>query len=199
MYIFDEAALVSELARLSQSQRAAFAAAAATRQLGSYEWYAGRRNAPQLRSTVVRLWRALVEGQAAPAAWAQTLEEVMALLPDPDDDGSIHHAYAEDAVASVAYAIRAVLEDNPQEAGWAARRAYEAVDQAAIRMLDGQPATPDGERAILAHPLVQRELERQRRDYQTLAAQPSEEGIAVLSERAWGEAALTDEELPHCA
>ena len=64
---------------------------------------------------------------------------------------------------------------DAQEAAWPARRAYEAADQAAIRMLSVQPGLPDTEEKKLAHECVQRELVRQRNDLTLLSGDLMEE------------------------
>ena len=72
----------------------------------------------------------------------------MGLLPAESDDWVIGNALADDALSSLAYAIRCSLTPEPQEAAWAARRAYEAADQAAMRVLGVQPGLPNTEAAI---------------------------------------------------
>lgn len=165
MLTFDETSLVEELATVPGSARMAFAAAAATRQLAGYERIARDR---QLRMLVVELWSAIQQPAVDAAAWSAKLEEVIALLPGENDDWDTGRALADDALSSLAYAIRCLLKPEPQEAAWAARRAYEAADQAAIRLSGLQPGIPSNETSILAHEVVQRELSRQRSDLQLL-------------------------------
>jgi uncharacterized protein YjaG (DUF416 family) len=197
MYNFDENTLVNELAKLPPHGRIAFAAAAATRQLGNYEWYARRFNADgELRPREIanQLWDALSTDSIDRTTWASALDEVMSLLPEEGDDWLICHALADDALASLAYAVRALLTPDPQEVAWAARRAYEAADQAAIRTLGLQPGLPDTEIAIKSHPLVQREIVRQRRDFDFLLAKPGKDSIDAIRNSAFTEVSLTDKE-----
>lgn len=198
MYSFDENTLVNELAKLSRHERIAFATAAATRQLGNYEWHARRFNAGKElrpREIAIQLWEALPTDSIDRTTWASTLDEVMGLLPEESDDWIICHALAEDALSSLAYAVRALLMPEPQEVAWAARRAYEAVDQAAIRTLGVQPGLPDTEIAIKSHPLVQREIARQRRDLDLLLAKSGKDSIDAVRNYAFAEVLLTDKEL----
>ena len=88
----------------------------------------------------------------------------MSLLPEESDAWGVGHALADDALSSLAYAIRCLLKAGPQESAWAARRAYEAADHAAISVLGISPGSPSAEAVIKSHSFVQRELERQRRD-----------------------------------
>jgi hypothetical protein len=92
----------------------------------------------------------------------------MSLLPNDEPEGLEQQAYANDAVASVAYAIRARLTGDCQEAMWAARRAYEALDHYVIARSNPIIVEPDAEDRITAHPLVQAELRRQRADLSQL-------------------------------
>ncbi len=193
MYSFDERALVGELHALSNRARIAFAAAAATRQLSSCERLArgsdagiGRRP----REIAVHLWTDLQSAVTDRTAWSKRLDEVMNLLPEESDDWVIGHALAEDALSSLAYAIRCLLSSSPQEAAWAARRAYEAADQAAVRVLDVQPGLPNTEAKIWSHQFVQRELARQRKDLSQLRT----DLVCDVQRQAFADELLSDEE-----
>ncbi|WP_148289873.1 DUF416 family protein, partial [Ideonella sp. B508-1] len=173
MHSFDENALVGELGALSSQARIAFAAAAATRQLSNYERLARESDADRKqrpREIAVQLWTDLQTAVVDRAVWSARLDEVMSLLPEESDNWMIGHALADDALSSLAYAIRCLLTPEPQEAAWAARRAYEAADQAAIRALGVQPGLPNTEAVIKSHGYVQRELARQRNDLSLLRA-----------------------------
>jgi hypothetical protein len=193
MYSFDENVLVSELGTLPRRGRIAFAAATATRQLGSYERLArglGAGSAQRPREIAVQLWTDLHTAAVDRAAWSARLDEVMGLLPEEGDDWVIGHALADDALTSLAYAIRCLLTPEPQEAAWAARRAYEAADQAAIRVLGVQPGLPTTEVAIKSHGFVQRELARQRNDLSLLRA----DSVDKVRRQAFADELLTEQE-----
>lgn len=87
----------------------------------------------------------------------------MNLIPEDADNWSIWHAFADEMLSSLAYAIRCYLSQEAQEAVWAARRAYEAADQATLRILDIRPGGAI-EAQIISHVIVQRELGRQYHD-----------------------------------
>lgn len=193
MLSFEENALVGELRGLPSQARIAFAAAAATRQLGSYERLAresSSSNEHRPREIVAQLWADLKAAAVDRAAWSALLDEVMSLLPEESDDWAISHALVDDALSSLAYAIRCLLTPEPQEAAWAARRAYEAADQAAIRALGVQPGSPITETAIQSHSFVQRELARQRNDLSLLHA----DSIDDVQRRAFADELLTEQE-----
>lgn len=190
---FDENALVNELAVLSARARVAFATASATRQIGNYERFArelGIKTEHCPREIMTHLWSDLLVMTVDRSAWSERLEKVMSLLPEEDEDWVISHALADDALSSLAYSIRCLLKPDAQEAAWAARRAYEAADQAAIRLLALQPGLPDTEMKILSHDCVQRELARQRNDLALLRA----ESIEETQRQALQSELLTEEE-----
>jgi hypothetical protein len=185
--------LVGELATLPNRARIALAAAAATRQLGSYERLArtlSAESAQRPRELAVQLWADLRSESFARAEWAARLEEVMSLLREEGGDWTIVHALADDALSSMAYAIRCLLTPEPQEAAWAARRAYEAADKAAIRVLGVQPGLPNTEVAIKSHSFVQRELARQRQDLFLL----HDDAIDDVQRQAFTDELLTEQE-----
>jgi uncharacterized protein YjaG (DUF416 family) len=193
MHSFDENLLVDELERLSSKSQIAFAAAAATRQLTNYERFARDldiSNGQRPREIATELWTDLQAGTIDSALWSARLDEVMGLLPEESDDWVIGHALADDALSSLAYSTRCLLSLKPQEAAWAARRAYEAADQAAICALGIQPGLPHTEAAIKSHEIVQRELSRQRRDLALLSV----ESIGEVQRQAFEDKFLTEEE-----
>jgi hypothetical protein len=90
------------------------------------------------------------------------------LSPEAGGDNWVSSAFADDALSSVAYTIQSAVEAKSQPAAWAARRAYEAADQAAIVLLGIKPGSPLAEAKIASHSIVQTELDRQDRDLRRL-------------------------------
>lgn len=146
----------------------AFGAACAHRVEPAYRAYARVATMDQafLGQTLERLWSDLKhEKKLRDAEIASLIAACIALVPEEDPERPfILTAVAEHATAATAYALRARQSFAAQEAAWAARRAYEAADQYAIRDLAISQAGEENERLILSHPVVQAELERQRRD-----------------------------------
>lgn len=85
-------------------------------------------------------------------------------MPDEYPPWSRMRPIAEDAIATLSYAISCLATGNPQDAAWAAQRAFEAADQLAIFGLAGDNKNLPPEEALLSHPIVQTERERQERD-----------------------------------
>jgi uncharacterized protein YjaG (DUF416 family) len=169
---FDEEELVRRLQLLSPAFRVAFAAACAERQLPAYLVFyaAAKRGDPHALAEILsRLWDDLTSNPMPHSEVEGALEVCMSLIPREDEGLWINEqAYAEDAAAAVAYALRTRLTENAQESAWAARRAYEAVDHFVIDQLGLSPKTPEEEEQVASHPLVQTELIRQDRDLKHL-------------------------------
>jgi uncharacterized protein YjaG (DUF416 family) len=197
MIKFDKNTVIARLSHVSSPSRALFSLCCATRQIVSWEEYARHfcpENIGDFRDFSEIIWNVLASN-VVPINWTSTLEEVMALFPDEENQSSHLHAYAQDALSSLAYTIRCLIDGNAQEAAWGANSAYETADQAAIRQLDIQPGGAAAEYQILTHLFVQRELERQERDLQTLEHHPFNEVLEQLKLSAFSEQTLTLDEL----
>lgn len=156
MLTYDEPEIVARLARLSRTQKAAFAAACAERLVPLFLRYAASKESVDgdvIRSVVDGVWRA-IGGASADLEPLQALAED--LVPEEDEEWSAEAGYAQNAAASAAYSVRAWLTDDPEEAGWAARQVYEAADYAAQQAIDTSGLeSATREQALLAHEVVQ--------------------------------------------
>jgi hypothetical protein len=164
---YDKQDLLGQLAALPQPARLACATAAATRLMPASERFAavqatGREG--RARDIVAELWQCILTEDPAQQPWPEVLAEVMGMIPGKEVEGGLLTQMAEDALASLAYAIRCLLVDDPGQAEAAVGREYDAVDQAAIRLSGVVPNTPRKEARLLAHPLIQRALGRQHKD-----------------------------------
>jgi uncharacterized protein YjaG (DUF416 family) len=168
---YDEARLVQDLSRLSPEARAAFAATCAERMLPIYRWFherTGRGDPAALEGALAHLWADLGGGESSGLEIERGVAE--GLVPDEDDSWVDECAFAQHAAASVAYAIRSRLEGDGQEAGWAARQVYEAIDLW-VTTRDNVDVNAVGvEDRIVEDPLIQAELARQKRDIEALVA-----------------------------
>ncbi len=175
---FNETALRHALAQLLVGQRVAFAASVAERLMPAYAMYAkatGRGEPGRLRALLDRLWEDLDGRPMGPTELAKAIDTCISLIPREDEGFWVpEQAYGDDAAAALAYAFRCRASGDPQEAVWAARRAYEALDHFVIRM-EGVDTNVNGADArVLSNPLVQAELHRQERVLDDLAcAAPS--------------------------
>jgi uncharacterized protein YjaG (DUF416 family) len=169
---YDEQQVIDRLHRVSQWSRGVFAASCAQRLLSASVSLLERQGkAPdhELADVLERLWSDLEGRQMSKSELEQNLERCMcATYHHEDKQGVAKYEVAEDTVAAVAYALRCRLNGQEQEAAWAARRVYEALDEYVITSDGIDINRPRGELRVLSHPVVQAELIRQRRDMDEL-------------------------------
>ena len=155
MRTLNEDLLLRQLTGLPIAAQSAFAQACAVR-ISGIGGQPLSENANRLRLDALKIAREFVEiGRIDQPGMRRVMKEIEN-LPELDDD----------RVASAAFVIRHIASEDPQEAIWAARRAYDAVDQAAELNVD--EFGPESERALLAHQVVQSELECQTLDISSL-------------------------------
>lgn len=171
---YDEASIIRGLEQLPTDLRCAFAFFCAARLAPAYQAFhlrTGRGDSAALWSLADRLWADLRGDRMSAEEVKTAIDEGMALVPSEDDEGwDETQPYAEDAAAALVYVFRARLSGDVQEAAWSARCTYETFDHLVQAVAGLDPTTPEAEAAILSHPLLQRELSRQLRDLQELAA-----------------------------
>jgi uncharacterized protein YjaG (DUF416 family) len=184
---FDEVALRDRLGWIPAVLRATFAASSAQRLLPAYLVFAQKMEPAGGRllvSLLDQLWWELEEGKAAAVSQMQRkIAIATGLIPGKDAEGTAPgQAYAEDAAAAVTYALRCQRNGEAQEAAWAARRVYEALDHFVIAQEKIDVNHPGAEKQILAHPLIQVELLRQRRDIDALMNAKDQNFTAVIKQ-----------------
>ena len=158
---FDETALLQRLERLPRALRVAFAAACAQRMLPAYNAFSavnGQGSPDEVDQAMGRVWSGLFDPGVPEVE--RDIARVMELIPREDADEWLpEQPYAEDATAALVYALRTAKSGEAQEAAWAARRVYEALDHHVMNRLG-----IEGEEEVLDHPLIQAEFVRQDRD-----------------------------------
>lgn len=195
VHTYDEARCREVLERLNAPFRVAFALLCASRLLPAYKLFqdrTGRGRWALLDALREELWHHVLESQMSRQELQDAIDQCLAVVPTEEDGWDEDtQPYAEDAAAALAYAFRAALTGDPQEAVWASRRAYEAVDHYAGRSLDEPQDRPYDEDARIGHPAVQMELARQSRDLDDLelvADADRSRAIRVMRQRAHQEA-----------
>ncbi len=184
--------------------RVAFAALSAERLIRAYEVHVNKSNKGNLGLSAVleRLWRDLSGSPMSSDELQTSIEVCMQSMPN-DDDAVGEHAYAEDAAASLCYALRTRQNGSAQEAAWAARRAYEALDQFVIAQQGLKNTSSIDEEQLNSHPAIQSELRRQHQDLadlKSLSRSGEHEGLLALRRRAQADAErffAADKPLPH--
>ena len=141
--VYDETALKERVAGLPEAERTLLAAACAERLMPLYEWIAraaGSAEAASIRSALDLAWSASASAQQA----EQAQREVEDLVPDEDDeDAHVDVALVQNAIAAVAYALRAMGSHDAQDVVWAARQLYEAADYIVQREAPNQTYIED--------------------------------------------------------
>lgn len=181
--VFNEQSLVTDLGRLPSPFRVVFAAACAERFLPAYVSFSGRTgrgDATMLSAILERLWLDVQGDRMDTRQVQENVDLLMDLIPQEDAGSWVpEQAWAEDAAAAVAYALRCRQNGQAQEAAWAARRAYEALDHFVIAKEGIDTNKAGAAQLVLAHPLVQAELLRQQRDLRELLAENQEDLLQV--------------------
>lgn len=174
MLRYSEPELVRNIERLSNRARVSFATACAQRMFPAYVDYGvkTRKGDPGLVAKILaRLWRDIIEERISEAEVHHNITQCMELIArDDEQPWVIQTAAAQNAVSAVAYALRCQKTYQAQEAGWAARMAYEALDDYVISQEEIDTNEPGAEAKLLSHPLIQAELARQQRDLDELLA-----------------------------
>lgn len=161
---YDETELAMRLSALSAPARTAFAGACSCRIATAA---ASRGADMHLVFHAIDQIRDFAAGR--PICKPDELEaELIASIHGEDEAPGFDASIIEDALAAAAYGLRCTANGDPMNAVWAARRAYEAVDRYAGLRQNETAFTDEVEAAILSHPLVQSELQRQRRDVDDL-------------------------------
>jgi hypothetical protein len=191
MLTFDREQMMERIGPLPKRLRVVFAAASAQRQLPNYL----RRSATNSGGNVeaaVRILRELWDSVARNEFELEKLRRDVAVCIT-----LIRHyekypegiELAEDAVASLAYALETAISGGSQETLWAAERAYSALDQYIIERFGVDVNAPHAQARIDAFSIMQAELSRQRADLLDLhgaAKHPGNEAavIARIKRRA---------------
>ena len=168
---FDKAQLLAKIGQLSEHDRTVFAAAIAERMLGAYAKYSnrtGRGSLGQLRGILAWLWADLAGIPMSGQEVAAMIDRATELLPGEDHRPWVQQGAAEDAVSAVLYSLRSRQSGLPEEAGWAATVACDALDDFLINRDDIDTNVPGSEARLVSDPLMQAELTRQQRDLEQL-------------------------------
>jgi hypothetical protein len=193
MRTFHERRLIRALKSLPNSHKTAFAAACAERQMTSYRVFAmeqGREFPDPIERALAELWSDLL-GEHGSEVREEQIDALIGFIPQDVAQEEWTQAFnnAQNAGIATAYALRTRIRDDVQQAAWAARIAYEALDDFIVNSGNIDTNKPGAENRVLAHPLVQAELARQDRDLDDLRDHAdSAHIIANIRDRARAEA-----------
>jgi uncharacterized protein YjaG (DUF416 family) len=191
---YDEALLKNRLDELSGKLRTVFAALCAERLAPAYAPFASRnaRDPGEINLLLEQLWKDLGGAEISGDDLRARRDLAEELIPDDDETWVGLSFYASDAAAALAYAYSARLSGLSQDAAWAARRAYEAVDYYATRKSAPHSGVGHNTEEPRIDGIVLDEITRQKRDLEDLrelADRPlALQDISALRQRAKVEA-----------
>ena len=135
---FDEMLLMLRLEPLDRAAKTAFAASCAQRLMPLSDRYALQEGALRLERLNVIVSAAWAAASGFEIDARRLWEEAESMVSDEDDEGwTAGRAYAGNAAAAAAYALRTWFTNDPQEAVWAARQLYDAADLAYFQLNPG--------------------------------------------------------------
>jgi uncharacterized protein YjaG (DUF416 family) len=167
MIEFSHDELAKKLADVSPRVRPLFAASIAERLLPQAMLFLRTQNSRLLgtaENALGLLWRLGAAGAIQENDRREAVDQCMAVIRHAEQVDTEDALLASDAVAAIAYGLRAIGSDDPSEAAWAAQRAYDTV----FRFAEGQRGQRRSATDIDTDPVVQQELERQISDIATL-------------------------------
>jgi hypothetical protein len=172
---YSDQVLMSALQPLPPLALIIVAGSSATRLLQSYRSFhelTGWGNPEQHKTAVEAVWEFALGTQLTKSYYEDQSEQLVSLImPDTDDSWIPLCAYADNALASAAFALRTVANPTAQEALWAARRVYDSLDYYVNQRNPSLDWNASGvEEWIESNPMIQEELERQERDITELKA-----------------------------
>jgi uncharacterized protein YjaG (DUF416 family) len=167
---FDRQHLLADLEELGATHRLAFAASCCTRLLSPYKtFYEVKRcrNYDLLAKTVGLIWDALEDQQLPRERFEHLHEEIEADVPQENDEcfSSPFFATTQYAYFGILAALRCATYGSEDDAAWTGNAAAEAIRSYLEEVKEVR------REAIDAHPMMQRELSRQREDIAALKEQ----------------------------
>ena len=139
------------------------------------------------QDVLARIWTCVRERSEVELLQVEEQEEFEHLLLAEDVAFAAGHPYAVDAMESIALTSRYLSSEDIREAIATSEHSYNAVDNFVVNNFNYPTKTDEDERLIVAHPIVQKELQRQMRDLRQACAAPRDQFsmvCAVLRDRA---------------
>lgn len=164
---FTDEGISTPLAGARIDQMLVFGALCCERMLPSYPAFVAEASwgdfAP-VRRGLDAVWAVIEGGALSEDDRVAFLLACQACVPDSEEFHTTHTAAAQDAAFSVCFLLAFLFEKKLERVVTIARYATDTVDLIVQEQEDMDTSDPDREQMILEHPLMQQELERQRRD-----------------------------------
>lgn len=183
-YRFDEDALQARSQGIGHRTRVALGVLCCERLFPNYVVFqreSGWGRPGTLREALDAVWQWLEDRSAETTALRSLQSEVEAAEPSTEDFDSLYVSAALDAATSVGALLQMVLENQEEGLAEIASYARDTVDMYVQEIERMDPADPSLEEQIRQHPLMQRELERQDKDFELLGgAEMTSDLVRVL-------------------
>jgi uncharacterized protein len=168
---FDVDVLRDRVQRLGSEGRLAFVLSCAERLSPNYSAFSVHHkwgDTSVLRSSIDFGWRALQKHRVPNDIIHEYISRCEAVTPDTEDFDSEYVSAALDAVICGTYVLQLLLDDDSELVVNAASLAHDTVDMYLRGIVPSTGNTSNIEDEVLLHPLMQRELCRQREDVELL-------------------------------
>ncbi len=133
----------------------------------------------KLHAALKCAWDFILTPERTVADCQKQLNITMGIIQSEPKEAGALKLYAEDPIAAVAYALRAIISENPEEPTWAAQRMFETVGRY-IEAKERFPLSgPELVMEIAKQPLMQAEFSRQFEDLDELHDWSLETGMRV--------------------
>lgn len=190
MLDFDKAGIVGALSGKEPRLAVAFSTACAQRLVNSFGPLEEYEEAKSIAQTTLRaLRRYLIDGELLPEGLENQL---VSFIPNEDDDPSFPAGTLDDALAALAFSVRASTTAPIESACDAAARGLATAFRYSLQFLNETLLAPSSLLRAMESPIVQRELQRQERDLAYIAdgSQQMQAIASRLIDRSLAEAVL---------
>lgn len=175
---FNKKVLLERLQKLQPPARAAFAAAIATRMLTTHH-QAISGESKQLSTALECAWEFIMTQRRPIADCRNQLDILIREIQKGSENANKLWLYEEDRIAAVAYTLRAIISEEPEEPTWAAQRMFETVGRYLRSKKQFSEKGPELLKEIHNEPLMQTEFSRQFEDLDGLKEWSLEAGLRV--------------------
>ncbi len=195
VFEFRDYELFSALAKLPDKWRSAFAAACSTRLVPIYDKYhndTGVGSPTIIHQALNYGWNAIADPVVEDSTCNEFIEILEQNIP-AEEEQSKYRSFAEDAAAAVAFTLESLVDSDPQNAVWAAKRVHAAIWSYVEEELAIDITCRNATSIVNSQKSIQLELHRQMRDLREIASCPPSEFTALLKslrERAESEPAI---------
>ncbi|WP_454828404.1 DUF416 family protein [Pseudoxanthomonas wuyuanensis] len=167
-------------------KRVVFMAECCERMLPNYREFSletGVGDIERLREALSAVWN-WIETDKLPTNISELIAECDQQAPDTSEFSSVYTSAALDAANSIAVTLEALSEATEERAIEVASLARDTVDLFVQQRSDLDPNSPELERQILEHPLMQNELQSQRQCLEKLQDQTKERRLLAAAMRS---------------